>query len=189
MDFAHGDLRVLITKPSICGFGMNFQSCHNVIFLGLSDSYEQFYQAVRRCQRFGQKRQVHVHIFTAENEGQILANLKRKEKQHNEMSANMIEHMRDIMNNELAGQVKVTEEYREDVHHGEGFTVHLSDCVKLARTLPDNSIDYSVFSPPFADLYAYSDDNRDLGNSTSYGQFFEHFAFTIFDFYFGFSGN
>ncbi len=164
MDFSHGTLRVLISKPKICGFGMNWQHCARMAFVGLDDSFEKFYQAVRRCYRFGQKRNVHVHLFTAENEGQILANLKRKEAQHHQMSANMIEHMKDIMNNELQGQQNIVDEYREDTKTGEGYTVHLGDCVKWARRMEDNSIDYSVFSPPFADLFVYSNSDHDMGN-------------------------
>lgn len=161
------------------GYGLNFQHCARMGFVGLNDSFEQFYQAVRRCYRFGQKRNVQVHIFTAENEGQVIANIKRKEQQHHEMSAQMVEHMRDIMNTELAGQSNVTEEYREDVHHGEGFTVHLSDCVKLARTMADNSIDYSVFSPPFADLFVYSNSDHDMGNCANDGEFMAQFRFLV----------
>ena len=164
MAFSHGELRVLISKPKICGFGMNWQHCARMAFVGIDDSFEKFYQAVRRCYRFGQKRNLHVHIFTAENEGQILANLKRKEVQHHEMSENMIEHMKDIMNKELAGQENVVDEYREDTHVGDGYTVHLGDCVKWARRMADNSIDYSVFSPPFADLFVYSNSDHDMGN-------------------------
>lgn len=183
MDFSHGNLRVLISKPSICGFGMNWQHCARMAFVGLNDSFEQFYQAVRRCYRFGQSRNVEVHIFTAENEGQILANIKRKEQSHHEMSANMIEHMRDIMNDTLNGQVKITEEYREDVYEGNGFTVHLSDCVKLARRMADNSIDYSVFSPPFADLFVYSNSDHDMGNCKDDDEFIAQFRFLIAELY------
>jgi hypothetical protein len=103
LGFAHGEIRVLVSKPKIAGFGMNWQHCARMAFVGLDDSFEKFYQAVRRCYRFGQKREVQVHLFTAENEGQILANLKRKEVQHHDMSANMIEHMKEIMNHELTG--------------------------------------------------------------------------------------
>ena len=183
MDFSHGTLRVLISKPSICGFGMNWQHCARMAFVGLNDSFEQFYQAVRRCHRFGQSRSVHVHIFTAENEGQILANIKRKEAAHHEMSAKMVDHMRDIMNTTLSGQEKVTEEYREDVFTGEGFTVHLSDCVKLARKLDDNSLDYSVFSPPFADLFVYSNSDHDMGNCKDDDEFIAQFRFLIAELY------
>ena len=179
MDFTHGKLRVLISKPKICGFGMNWQHCARMAFVGLDDSFEKFYQAVRRCYRFGQKRNVQVHLFTAENEGQILANLKRKETQHHEMSANMIEHMKDIMNQELAGQVNIVDEYKEDTYHGEGFTVHLGDCVKWTQRMANESIDYSVFSPPFADLFVYSNSDHDMGNCKDDAEFVAQLKFLI----------
>lgn len=179
MDFTHGKLRVLISKPKICGYGMNWQHCARMAFVGLDDSFEKFYQAVRRCYRFGQKRNVHVHVFTAENEGQILANIKRKEQQHHEMSANMVEHMKDIMNKELAGQENIVDEYREDTYQGEGFTVHLGDCVKWTRRMDDNSVDYSVFSPPFADLFVYSNSDHDMGNCKDDAEFVAQMRFLI----------
>lgn len=179
MRFSHGQTRVLISKPSICGFGMNWQHCARMGFVGLNDSFEMFYQAVRRCHRFGQTRPVHVHIFTAENEGQILANIKRKEVQHHEMSAQMVEHMRDIMNIELKGTANVKEEYREDVYNGDGFTVHLSDCVKLASKMEPDSVDYSVFSPPFADLFVYSNMDHDMGNCKDDAEFVAQLRFLI----------
>lgn len=179
MDFSHGKLRVLISKPKICGFGMNWQHCARMGFVGLDDSFEKFYQAVRRCYRFGQKRHVHVHMITAETEGQILLNLKRKEAQHHEMSENMIEHMKDIMNNELQGQQNIVDEYREDTYKGDGFTVHLGDCVKWARRMEDSSIDYSVFSPPFADLFVYSNSDHDMGNCKDDAEFVQQFRFLV----------
>jgi len=179
LGFSHGNIRVLISKPKICGFGMNWQHCARMAFVGLDDSFEKFYQSVRRCYRFGQKRSVHVHVFVAEGEGQVLDNLKRKERQHHEMSANMVEHMRDIMNNELKGQTIVKEEYREDVHVGEGFTVHLSDCVKLAAKMDSNSVDFSIFSPPFADLFVYSNSDHDMGNCKDDAEFIGQFRFLI----------
>lgn len=179
MAFSRGALRVLISKPKICGFGMNWQHCARMAFVGLDDSFEKFYQAVRRCHRFGQKRSVQVHLFTAENEGQILLNLKRKEEQHHEMSANMIEHMKDIMNHELSGQQNIVDEYREDTHAGDGFTVHLGDCVKWSRRMADNSIDYSVFSPPFADLFVYSNSDHDMGNCRDDAEFVAQLRYLI----------
>lgn len=171
--------RVLISKARMFGYGLNFQHCARMAFVGLDDSFEKFYQAVRRCYRFGQKRSVQVHMFTAENEGQILANLKRKEVQHHEMSANMIEHMKDIMNHELAGQANIVDEYREDTHHGDGYTVHLGDCVKWTRRMADNSIDYSVFSPPFADLFVYSNSDHDMGNCKNDAEFVAQLRYLI----------
>lgn len=164
LGFAHGDFRVLISKPKIAGYGMNWQHCARMAFVGLDDSFEKFYQAVRRCYRFGQKREVKVHLFTAESEGQILLNLKRKEEQHHELSTKMVSYMKDIMNKELTGQTNVVDEYKEDTYQGENFTVHLGDCVKWSKKIPDNSIDYSVFSPPFADLFVYSNSDHDMGN-------------------------
>ena len=183
MAFSHGQIRVLISKPKIAGFGMNWQHCARMAFVGLDDSFEKFYQAVRRCHRFGQKRQVHVHLFTAENEGQILLNLKRKEQQHHEMSANMIEHMKDIMNHELQGQVNIVDEYKEDVYQSENFTVYLGDCVKHSRKFPDNSIDYSVFSPPFADLFVYSNSDHDMGNCKDDEEFVQQLKYLIKELY------
>lgn len=179
MDFSHGDLRVLISKPKICGFGMNWQHCARMAFVGLDDSFEKFYQAVRRCHRFGQRRSVQVHVFVAESEGQVLHNLSRKEQQHHEMSTNMVEHMKDIMSKELSGQQNITEEYREDVYEGEGFTVYLGDCVKQARKMDNESIDYSVFSPPFADLFVYSNSDHDMGNCKDDAEFVAQLRFLI----------
>lgn len=179
LGFAHGDVRVLVSKPKIAGFGMNWQHCARMAFVGLDDSFEKFYQAVRRCYRFGQKRSVKVHLFTAENEGQILANLKRKEEAHHEMSAQMIGHMKDIMNHELQGQQNIVDEYREDTCTGDGYTIHLGDCVKWARRMDDNSIDYSVFSPPFADLFVYSNSDHDMGNCKDDEEFAAQLKFLI----------
>lgn len=179
MAFTHGDLRVLCSKPKICGYGMNWQHCARMAFVGLDDSFEKFYQAVRRCYRFGQKREVQVHIFTAENEGQILQNIKRKELQHHEMSANMIEHMKDIMNKELAGTSNIVDEYKEDTFKRDNFTVHMGDCVKWTRRMEDNSIDYSVFSPPFADLFTYSNSDHDMGNCKNDTEFVNQLKFLI----------
>ena len=179
LDFTNNKLRVLISKPKICGFGMNWQHCARMAFVGLDDSFEKFYQAVRRCYRFGQTRKVIVHMFTAENEGQILANLKRKEVQHHEMSAKMIDNMKDIMNQELAGTSNIVEEYQEATHKGEGYTIHLGDCVKWARRMEDNSIDYSVFSPPFADLFVYSNSDHDMGNCKDDSEFVAQLRYLI----------
>ena len=183
MGFADGTIRVLISKPKIAGYGMNWQHCARMAFVGLDDSFEKFYQAVRRCYRFGQKRNVHVHIFTAENEGQILANIKRKEADHHKMSAEMVDYMRDIMNAELKGTVNIVDEYREDVHHGDGYTIHLGDCVKMARNLADESLDYSVFSPPFADLFVYSNSDHDMGNCKDDAEFAAQLSYLIAELY------
>lgn len=108
--FSHGKYRTLITKPSIAGFGMNWQHSHNMVFVGLDDSFEKFYQAVRRQYRFGQKHQVNVHIVTSDAEGAIKKNIERKMQQHEEMAEEMVEHMRDLMKKHIVGaKVEKTE--------------------------------------------------------------------------------
>lgn len=101
LGFASGEVHSITSKPKLAGFGMNWQRCHNMIFLGLSDSYESFYQAVRRCWRFGQKNEVHVHIVIAETEGNVLANIQRKEKDAIAMRDAMIANMADIQSAEI----------------------------------------------------------------------------------------
>ena len=95
--FSSGDIRVLVTKPSIAGFGLNWQHCNNVIFVGASHSFEQTYQAIRRCWRFGQESAVNVHIIRAETEDAVVSNYNRKEKQFAEMRTKMVEHTRSAM--------------------------------------------------------------------------------------------
>lgn len=115
MRFVDGDIRVLVSKPSIFGFGMNFQNCHNAAFVGLSDSWEQVYQATRRVWRFGQKSKVHTHFITGELEGAVVRNIQRKEKQAAEMAEAMLSHMREINASEIHGTIRETEEYKPTV--------------------------------------------------------------------------
>ena len=72
LDFAEGKIRVLVSKPKIAGWGLNLQNCHNQVFVGLSDSFEAMYHAVRRSYRFGQKEKVLIHIITHESRGKRL---------------------------------------------------------------------------------------------------------------------
>ncbi len=103
LSFQHGNEHCLITKPSIAGFGMNFQHTHNQVFVGLDDSFEKFYQAIRRQYRFGQKREVNAHVVISDGEGAIKENIERKQQQHNEMSNEMVSHMRKFMQIEVIG--------------------------------------------------------------------------------------
>lgn len=93
--FSDGTHRVLVTKPSIAGFGMNWQHCHKMGFAGLSDSFEQFYQAIRRCYRFGQTHDVDVHISHAETEEAVIQNIMRKQRDTEGMMGELVAHMRD----------------------------------------------------------------------------------------------
>lgn len=111
MGFAAGDIRVMVSKPSIAGFGMNYQHCANMVFVGLNDSYEQLFQAIRRCWRFGQTRPVNVWMIAAETEGRVVSNLQRKEADSERMAEMMVKHMQDITVAELKGTQRVKTEY------------------------------------------------------------------------------
>lgn len=91
--FQDGELRALVTKPQIAGFGMNFQNCHRMIFLGLGDSYESYYQSIRRCWRFGQTKPVDVHIVVSQLETAIVQNVKRKENEASRWQRELVQAM------------------------------------------------------------------------------------------------
>lgn len=110
-DFAHGKIRVLVSKPSICGFGLNWQHCARMAFVGVTDSFEAYYQAVRRCWRFGQKRPVDVHVFASQQEGAVVANLRRKESDALAMADAMAAETMDAVRKNILGRSKDTNHY------------------------------------------------------------------------------
>lgn len=183
MAFADGQIRVLVTKPKIAGFGMNFQSCRNVVFVGLSDSYEAMYQSVRRCWRFGQTQDVRVHIVTSSAEGAVIDNVRRKEADAKAMAESMVASMSDITKIEMKGIKRMKNEYETETVSGDGWSMRLGDCVETIKSIEDNSIGFSVFSPPFASLYTYSASERDMGNCANDEEFSEHFAFLVGELY------
>ena len=178
-DFSEGRIKDLISKPSITGHGLNWQHCHNMAFVGLSDSWEQYYQAVRRCWRFGQKHPVAVHIITSSAEGAVVANIKRKELDADKMAKEMVKHMHSINEANLKGTVQTQNKYETAVEKSERWECRLGDCVDLVASMPDESVGYSIFSPPFESLYTYSASTRDMGNSKNSAEFFEHFKFLV----------
>lgn len=111
IEFQDGKLKCLISKPSIAGLGLNFQVCHNMIFTGLSDSFEQYYQAVRRCWRFGQDKEVNVYIIISANEGCVKENIERKEHDFKFMQRQMIELTKEIQKKELKQTCRITTPY------------------------------------------------------------------------------
>jgi len=111
IDFSEGRIRVLVTKPSICGFGMNWQHCADTGFVGLSDSFEQFYQAIRRFWRFGQTSPVNCHIVSSEIEGATVANIRRKGADADRMAEAMVRHMADLSSAAVRGAVRDVPNY------------------------------------------------------------------------------
>lgn len=111
LGFAHGDVMRMVSKPSIAGFGMNFQACRYNLFVGLSDSFEELYQAERRTWRFGQDREVNTWIITSELEGAVVRNIERKEAQHHALMDGLVSHMRAGMRDELGATARMTDSY------------------------------------------------------------------------------
>lgn len=178
-EFTDGKLRVLITKPSIAGFGMNWQHIHNMCFVGLSDSWEQFYQAIRREWRFGQTKKVNVHVISADSEGAVLDNIKRKEKQASEMVMNMIKCMTGFTKKQFKSTEIEKMDYKTRKESGDNWDLYLGDCVDVFDGFKENSIDYSIFSPPFASLYTYSNSDRDMGNCANNNEFVKQFDYLV----------
>lgn len=176
--FVNGSIRVLITKPSIAGMGLNFQHCCKMAFIGLSFSYEDYYQAIRRCWRFGQKKQVDVFIAYADSESSIIKIIKDKETRHNEMKSEMVTTISEFHRNQV---LEGTPYFGEK--SGDKWNMHNGDCVAVSKMVEDNTIDFSVYSPPFSNLYIYSDSSFDMGNSANDDEFFSHYRYLVKELY------
>lgn len=172
--FANNDYENLITKTSIASFGMNYQQCNNMIFSSYDFKFEAFYQAVRRCYRFGQDKTVNVHIIIPDTQMNVRQVILEKEKKHKEMIHHMAKYsaMADysIVENQ---EVKTKEIKNED------YWIMNGDCVNEIKKVDDESVHLTVFSPPFAELYVYSDKDNDMGNASSYDQFCNHFNYLL----------
>lgn len=173
--------KVLITKPKVAGFGMNFQNSHNMIFFGLSDSWESYYQCIRREWRFGQKSPVKVYIILTSVEREIYDNVMNKEKTATRMIGEMIARIKTYEEMELKGEDIKMSELKTSIIEGAKFKAYRGDSCQILKEIQDKSIDISVYSPPFADLYTYSDSEYDLGNSRDWNEFFEHYRYLIND--------
>ena len=178
-DFTEGHARILISKPSLCGFGMNWQHCARMAFMGLSYSYEQFYQAARRCWRFGQTRSVTAHVVIADSEGSVLETIQRKEQEHRQMQREMAAAISAAHKDK---DYEILDSHLE-IAEGEGWKIYLGDCVQVAGSLDEGSIDFSVYSPPFSNLYIYSDSIHDMGNTRDHEEFFDQYKYLIRELY------
>ena len=177
--FVKGELRVLVTKTSIAGFGINMQRAHNMIFCGIDYSWESYYQAVRRMWRFGQVHPVNVYIVLSNLEQPILDSIIQKEQEATNMTQELIEHAKGYTREELAGMITDDWQYGEDEASGDNWRLLLGDSAERIADIPDSSVDLSVFSPPFISLYTYTPTERDMGNSRTPEEFFGQFGFII----------
>ncbi len=174
-----GEVRTLITKPGIFGFGVNWQHCRNMMFLGLGDSWERYYQSIRRCWRYGQTKPVDVVIVTSQAEGDIVKNVQRKERESAELAEGVIAQAKESMRVEIGGTDSAQVEYSTGEASGDGWSLMMGDCVERIREIPSDSVGLSMFSPPFSSLYTYSASDRDMGNTKDDESFFRHFDFLI----------
>jgi DNA modification methylase/superfamily II DNA or RNA helicase len=177
--FQDGKIRILLTKAKIAGFGMNFQNACNMVFFGINDSWETYYQCIRREWRYGQKNPVNVYLILHEVETEIYQNVIRKDAMARRLKASLIEQIKDFEKGELGLDIKIETEYKENKTSGNGWTAMLGDSCERLKEILENSIDLSVYSPPFADLFTYTASERDLGNSRDWSEFFSHYSFII----------
>lgn len=179
LGFGRGEFRVLITKLKIAQFGLNYQNCHNQIYASLDFSFEATYQGIRRSYRFGQTEQVNIYLITTDTMQNVKNAFDKKQAAFREMQAAMTLAMnRNIKNQIQMQRMEVKNEYKSDYCH-----IKLGDCVQLIQEVPDESVGFSIFSPPFAELYTYSDKLEDMGNSKDYNEFFKAFKFLVGELY------
>lgn len=173
--FAKEAYKTLITKTSIASFGMNYQQCHNMIFTSYDFKFEAFYQAVRRCYRYGQKHKVKVHILVPESQINVRSSILKKEEKHQQMISEMAKYSANANYklNKSNFEVKNKEIKTDD------YWLMNGDCIQEIDKVPDNKADLIVFSPPFAELYVYSDKPEDMGNVKNYQEFEKQFKYLI----------
>lgn len=171
LGFAENKFRVLITKSKIAQFGLNYQNCHNQIFASLDFSFEALYQSIRRSYRFGQDHAVNIYLLTTDTMQNVIQSIKNKQIQFEEMQQAM------TAINLHTTKLKMEREFRQEKN--EYFDIQLGDCVQLIKNVPDESIGFSIFSPPFSELYVYSDELEDMGNSKNYAEFMIAFNFLV----------
>lgn len=172
LGFANGEFRVLLTKTKIAQFGLNYQHCCNQVFASLDFSFEALYQAIRRSYRFGQLRPVNIYLITTDTMQNVVEAIERKEKQFKAMQEQMIKASHEA--GEVESYKGIYQEFKDDQ-----CLLRKGDCVQLIRDLPDESAGFSIFSPPFASLYTYSDKLEDMGNCSSYNEFMYAFSMLV----------
>jgi len=175
LGFANNEFRILITKSKIASMGLNYQNCRSQIFASLDFSFESLYQSIRRSYRFGQKNEVNIYLITTDTMQNVRESISQKQKQF------------ETMQNEMCSTINESEFSKNDYNVSdftcEEYIIKNGDSTKLIKEIPTESIGLSVFSPPFAELYTYSDKIEDMGNSLDYSEFFTHFNFLISELY------
>jgi superfamily II DNA or RNA helicase len=179
LGFANNEFRVLVTKTKIAQFGLNYQNCRNQVFASLDFSFEGLYQAIRRSYRFGQKNEVNIYLITTDTMSNVKQSIDHKQKQFEIMQ----DQMSKAVNVNLSGIGMEEASYDTESVKNEWYDIQRGDCVRLIQNIQDESIGFSVFSPPFAELYTYSSHLEDMGNSKDYNEFLAQFGFLAKELY------
>lgn len=187
-DLQRGTIDVIVSKPRILGFGLNLQFVANQVWSGLTDSYEQFYQAVRRSHRYGAKERIDVHLPLSPHESETYHNILSKkatfEEDSGKQEAAFVAHhagaVAGFMGKPWADRRDERAEAICEVLKGDGWEIRRGDSIRRLRELEPNSIDLAVFSPPFASLFTYSDNIADMGNcGDGQAEFKLHYEFFL----------
>lgn len=174
LEFAENKYQILITKQSIASMGLNYQNCGYQIFNSVDFSFEQAYQAMRRSWRFGRKLPVYCYMITTDRMINVIKTQEEKQKNFKKMQQEMTKAVNKNINNELLKRNYDIEDVKT-----ENYWLMRGDCVQRIKEVPDNSVDIMIFSPPFADLYVYSNHVEDMGNVKDYDQFKEQFKYLV----------
>lgn len=174
LGFAHKEFQILVTKESIASMGLNYQHCGYQIFNSIDFSFEKTYQALRRSWRFGRKEKVTAYMITTDRMINVTKTQKEKQIEFKNMQKQMTDAVLKNINNQLTTRVFDTRDVKTDK-----YWLMRGDCVQRIKEVPDKSVDIMVFSPPFTDLYVYSNHIEDMGNVSDYEQFKQQFRFLV----------
>ena len=176
LGFANNKFQILITKSKIAQFGLNYQNCFNQIFASVDFSFESTYQSIRRSYRFGQDHEVNIWLVTTDRMINVVKAQEVKQKQFRDMQINMTKAVNKNINNITSNIMKS----KNQVING-NYSLYQGDCVIESKKIKDHSVDLTLFSPPFAELYTYSSHVEDMGNSKDYDEFFEQFKYLVIE--------
>lgn len=177
--FANNEFRVLITKLKIAQFGLNYQNCRNQIFASLDFSFEATYQGIRRSYRFGQTNEVNTYLIITDTMENVKDSFEKKQM----LFENMQKAMTEATCRNYKKEFKLTKMETEKEYNSDYANIKLGDCVRLIQEVDDESVGLCIFSPPFAELYTYSDKIEDMGNCKDYKEFFTAFKFLVGELY------
>lgn len=173
--FGKGAFRVLITKTKIASMGLNYQHCNNQIFASLDFSFEKLYQGIRRSYRFGQQKTVNIYLITTDTMANVKQSIEDKQRAFQLMQSEMAE----AVSAHIKGTLKELQPFDITEESNEWYTIKRGDCVQCISTVPDASVGFSVFSPPFPEIYTYSSYVEDMGNAPNFDKFFDQFGFLV----------